>query len=159
MPGPKRLDIHQALGMMAGLARVGPRMHSPAQMLRLNRLWWLLFLIAQLALLIASLLPLPIEPPGLPHWDKWGHLLAYVGLAALGMLVCRTRRGRWLALGWLLLLGALIEGLQGLLPWRSMEAADLLANAAGVALGGLLALTPLRDGLVWVERSMQRVNE
>lgn len=124
-------------------------MHRP-------RLWWSLFALAQLALLLACLLPLPIESPGLPHWDKWGHLLAYGGLAALGILVCRTRRGRWLVLGWLLLLGVLIEGLQGLLPWRSMEAADLLANTAGVALGGAVALTPLREALLWVEVWLRR---
>ena len=118
--------------------------------------WWGLSALAQIALVIASTLPLPIEPPGVPHWDKWGHLLAYVGLTALGMLVCRTRRGRWLMLGWLLLLGALVEVAQGLLPWRSMEAADLLANAIGVALGGLVALTPLRDALVWLEGWLQR---
>jgi VanZ family protein len=124
--------------------------------LRHARGWWGLSALAQIALLTASLLPLPIEPPGVPHWDKWGHLLAYGGLAALGMLVCRTGRGRWWMLGWLLLLGALIEGLQGLLPWRSMEAADLLANAAGVALGGLVALTPLRERLVWLEGGQHR---
>ena len=115
-------------------------------------LWWSLFLIAQLSLVLVSMLPLPIEPPGVPHWDKWGHLSAHAGLAALAMLVLRTPGGRWLGLVWLLLLGALIEGMQGLLPWRSMEAADLLANAAGVALGSLAALTPLRDALVWIER-------
>lgn len=125
---------------------------TPTSTLRWPALWWTLFGLAQAALLAASVLPIPIEPPSVEHWDKWGHLMAYLGLAALAMLVCRSPRRRGLALAWLLLLGALIEGLQGLVPWRSMEAADLLANAAGVALGGLLAFTPLRDGLIWLER-------
>lgn len=119
--------------------------------LRWSRAWMWLFALAQLAVLTLSLLPLAIEPPAVQHWDKGAHMLAYALLSGFAIALFRSTRGRWQALLWLLLLGALIEGLQGLLPWRSMEAADLLANATGVTLGGLLALTPLRDGLVWVE--------
>jgi VanZ family protein len=61
-------------------------------------------------------------------------------------------RGRRLAalvlLGW----GLLIEGLQGLLPWRSIEVADVAANTLGVALGALSAFTPWRGVLVRLER-------
>ena len=33
--------------------------------------------------------------------------------------------------------GALIEGVQAFIPWRSAEGLDLLANAVGAALGVL----------------------
>lgn len=121
------------------------------QPLRWPRLWLSAFALAQGILLTLSLLPLPSIRPPVEHWDKWGHVLAHLLLATLAMLVLRTPRGRWLGLGWLVLLGALIEALQGLLPWRSMEAADLLANVTGTALGGLLALTRQRDALLWLE--------
>lgn len=119
--------------------------------LRWPRLWRTGFVLAQGILLLLSLLPLPSVQPPVEHWDKWGHVLAHLALAAIAVLVFRTPRGRWLALGWLVLFGVLIEALQGLLPWRSMEAADLLANLAGTALGGLLALTRQRDALLWLE--------
>ena len=92
---------------------------------------------AGLALVIVlSLAPLPgaTAPPGS---DKLGHVLAWLMLAGWWGLL-RPSRPWFTALG-LLALGALLEALQALLPWRQFEPADLLANLAGVLAGTLLA--------------------
>ena len=47
--------------------------------------------------------------------------------------------------------GAEFEGLQGLVPWRSADAADALANTLGAAAGAALAATRARDWLLALE--------
>lgn len=81
------------------------------------------------------------QPPAAADtgWDKLNHVLAFAGPCFAG-LAARAGRG-WrsaltIALG-LLLWGGLLEALQGLLPPRSAEWLDLLADAVGVAAGAL----------------------
>lgn len=80
--------------------------------------------------LVASLLP---ATAGAPSGTVW-HLLGYAVLAALWSRWQRTGRAALLAWGY----GALIEGLQWLVPYRAAEAVDLAINAAGVAAGLIL---------------------
>lgn len=94
-----------------------------------------------------TLLMLLPQPPAAADtgWDKLNHVLAFAGPCFAG-LSARAGRG-WrsagtLALG-LLLWGASLEGLQGLLPPRSAEWLDLLADAVGIA-GGALAYASAR---------------
>ena len=107
-----------------------------------RRLWWIGWFSGLLGLLVVSLLPIPGPPPAVPNWDKLLHTLAYTLLMGWVVPLCTTARHRVPAalalLGW----GLLIEALQGLLPWRSIELADAVANALGVGLGSLLAMTP-----------------
>lgn len=94
-----------------------------------NRLWPAATLVWMAGILIASLLPGAAPAPSGTAW----HLVGYGVLGALG--------GQWQAawVVWLLATGygAVIEGLQWLLPYRLAEVADLLMNALG-ALAGLL---------------------
>jgi VanZ family protein len=97
-----------------------------------------------------SLRPSGAEMPAIPFADKLIHGTGYGLLAVLA--VCLFERGkRWRALLWLLCLGGLIELAQGLLPTgRMMEAADLLANAIGIALGA--AVFWRWNGVRWFEQ-------
>lgn len=91
-----------------------------------------------LALLVATaLFVAPFQVPGaspeeggtLVPLDKIGHVVV---LAALGLhagKVWPDRRGSAYAL--LVLFAALIEGVQAFLPWRSTDAWDAVAGAAG----------------------------
>lgn len=78
-------------------------------------------------ILIGSLIPAGGNGPNGVGW----HLLGYAILSAL--------LGRWLALWPAALLawgyGAAVEAMQWVLRTRSAEAADLVANASGVAVG------------------------
>jgi VanZ family protein len=70
--------------------------------------------------------------PALPN-DKLLHFLAFGGLALLAGRIAETRieLAAWL-IG-LLLIGAIIEGLQILIPGRNFCWRDIAANAAGIA--------------------------
>lgn len=78
-----------------------------------------------------------------PYEDKVKHAAAFVALTALGW---RAGYRDVLRLGGgLLALGAAIEIAQAFTSWRSGEWADLLADAAGIALGLWLAPRVLRQ--------------
>lgn len=73
-------------------------------------------------------------------WDKANHGLAFALLALNAMAAFRGRRRRTAACAAALLAyGALIEAVQQHLPGRSAEAADLVADAVGIAAGLWLA--------------------
>ena len=121
--------------------------------LRFGRLWRGLLLLAVLLLVVLCVLPEPPDPLGVSHADKLYHLLGYALLAASTVQVY-AGRALLLRLAALLLLGVLLEGVQALLPWRSADPLDALANAAGVLAGGALALTPAARLLGLLERRL-----
>ena len=88
-----------------------------------------------------TLLMLLPQPPAAADtgWDKLNHVLAFAGPCFAG-LAARAGAGWRSACGiplGLLLWGAALEGLQVLLPPRSADALDLLADAVGLLLGAL----------------------
>lgn len=104
----------------------------------LRRLWRTL-LAAMLA--VVTWLALEPAPPEVADlgWDKLNHLCAF---AALAWVAAAAFAPRWrtVAAG-LLAYGVVIELLQAMTPTRSAEAADVLADALGLALGlGLFML-------------------
>ncbi len=117
------------------------------------RLWLALWGLALLATLVVCLLPLPAVAMPLPQADKLEHLLAYALLSAYAVMLFEGCVARRVALAGLVLFGLGIEGLQSLLPWRSAEWPDVLANALGVSLGALVA-TPLSDLLAALDRRL-----
>ncbi len=92
-----------------------------------------------LALLLVTWLALTSSSPAMPgQSDKLGHLLAFLALAFLTDFAFPQRgfdAGKFLPL---LGYGLGLELLQSTLPHRFGSAADLLADAAGLALYALL---------------------
>ncbi|MFP5419716.1 MAG: VanZ family protein [Gammaproteobacteria bacterium] len=86
-------------------------------------------------------LVLSLMPPTLGNdetqLDKLVHLLGYAVLMYWWTQLVIYQRGK-LAVA-LVLLGVVIEGLQGLTPNRQPDLLDALANTAGVLLGWILA--------------------
>lgn len=83
---------------------------------------------------------MPKPPPSLDTgWDKLNHVLAFAGPALAGLLARRRpgRRSAALLLALLLLWGGVLELAQSLLPPRTGDPADLVADAVGLALGAL----------------------
>lgn len=85
------------------------------------------------------LIELPPKQGGWPYWDKVQHLLVFMLLASLAFLA--YRKARWLSAVLLVLYGAIIEWLQGLLTITRMPSVgDWLADVAGVMLTLILCL-------------------
>jgi VanZ family protein len=103
--------------------------------------WRSLFWLALAAITVLALIPWGEEIPRPFRWsDKLNHFAAFVVLANL--MLEAYRPGAWRTVAFLTLYGALIEGIQSFLPWRSAEwgdlGVDLLAASVGVLLWTLL---------------------
>ncbi|XZG68843.1 VanZ family protein [Chitinibacteraceae bacterium HSL-7] len=101
-----------------------------------------------LGIWIGSLMPLS-QPPA-PGGDKLHHFVAYGVLAAL-LALARLRQLPTLAhgFGFAVTMGIAVECAQGLFTrYRQFDTFDMMANAAGAALGiGLIALLRQRQRL------------
>jgi VanZ family protein len=99
---------------------------------------------------VLSLIPLDVDLH--TGGDKVAHFVAYGSMAFWFAMLFRGRgrqAGIAIAFG---AMGVAIEFLQGLTDYRTFEVADMVANAAGAALGWGLAQTPLSGALDWAER-------
>lgn len=105
----------------------------------------LAFVVGLMLLLVLTLTP-GNDMPDIGGFDKVYHALAFLLLAATGYVAFPTRRGLWSLLFGLGLLGAAIEVAQLLVPGRSCDIDDWLADSAGILLGlglGRLLQRPL----------------
>ena len=109
-----------------------------SKVLSMHRAWALCFWALLLAVTVLMLVPRP--PPRIDTgWDKANHLLAFAA-PMFAALVAWTRsnstraQAGWLAAG-LWAWGGVIELLQGLMPPRSADWRDWLADGLGVLLG------------------------
>ena len=111
-------------------------------------LWACLWILALAAVVVASLLP----GSDLPQWqvsDKTEHFLAYGLLSAGAVQLFSRRRSLVVVCVLLILLGVLLEFLQGAMGLgRTQDMRDALANGLGVLLGLATIFTPLRDALL-----------
>ncbi len=115
--------------------------------------WLVGGLILMLLVLLLMLAPIGELPLDVLLDDKDAHLLVFSLLTLWFGGVFRPRFMPLVATG-LLVFGGLIEGLQGMLPYRSAEFADLLFDAGGIALGWVLASVGLRHWTEWVEATL-----
>jgi VanZ family protein len=102
-----------------------------------------LWLLAMAGTIVGELLPgnsAPMRWVAATHInDKTLHFTAYALLAFIPVFGFQLRRGIPLALS-MILLGVALEFAQRLVPSRSFEIADMVANALGVLAGIGLAL-------------------
>ncbi|SDF01049.1 VanZ family protein [Halorientalis regularis] len=97
----------------------------------------------------------PTGPLGLVGVDKWLHAVGYATLTLLVAYALRATTGRRIALAVALAVayGGGIEVVQTLAPFRVFSLADMLANAVGAGLAGLV---------LWVEtrrRASERLRD
>jgi VanZ family protein len=117
---------------------------------RAKRLLFWLWCAGWLAVLVVSLRPLEHLPFGVS--DKLAHFATYAAMSAGVAGFCHDARAvlRWAALA--VLIGGAVELAQQLVPMRTTELGDLLANTAGAGVGAVVALL----WLAFVVRPLQR---
>ncbi len=100
------------------------------------KLWWAIAILMIVSIVILSLVrlpPLPVEAPR--HFDKWEHLSAYLLMSGyLGQLIPRFSTHAKAAMA-LIAMGGILEYLQSLTGYRSLDIADFCANSLGVLIG------------------------
>lgn len=101
--------------------------------------------------LAAALLPAPRGIGSVVLGDKLLHAAAFAFLMLWYAQLYAGRRDRLRCAVSLIGFGCLIELLQGLLPYRSADGWDLVADVAGVAIGFVLARTRLGQLLSGLE--------
>jgi VanZ family protein len=117
----------------------------------MTRLWWVLGVVIVGLALYVCLAPTPDIPGSFELNDKFSHAAGHALLTIYFTgLVARSRW--WKVVVFLTLFGIAVEVAQHFMKaGREAEARDLLANAAGVALGLLLAHFGLCRWPRWVE--------
>jgi len=112
-------------------------------------MWFLLGAGMVAAVLVLSLLPIDVDLG--EGSDKVEHFVAYASLTFwFGMLY--VRRGQQLGfVAGFIVLGVIIEFLQGMTDYRDFEVADMVADAVGAFIGLAILQTPLRHALRWAE--------
>lgn len=119
-------------------------------MLKRPALWLAIAWSLVAAVVYLSLAPMPVEIQA-PGGDKYAHVAAYAALMLWFMQIYDGARARMvIALG-LAALGVGLEFAQYYTGYRSFEYADMVANAAGVALGWLIAPPRMPNMLLRVE--------
>jgi len=104
----------------------------------------------------AMVLPAPQVELDISYADKWVHVLTFCvlgGWAAQLYPPSMALAKQGLAL---FLFGLATEAIQMAIPWRSGDAADLLADATGLVAGLSVAFTPFGRALLWLERWLLR---
>ncbi|HVY22391.1 MAG TPA: VanZ family protein [Steroidobacteraceae bacterium] len=121
--------------------------------------WWLLGgWLAVIAAMVVCLVPGKyVETPGLN--DKVEHATGFVLLTLWFCSIYRPRR-YWMIALYFLLFGVFIEVMQGAMPFgRDSDIHDVYADAAGIVIGVVLALTPLSRWPQWIEAVLSKKNE
>lgn len=122
--------------------------------LRFMKLWLGIGWTLIIAVIVASLMPpTPINEVlfNLPHGDKVGHFMAYLILMGWFAQIYHDPRHRFRYMIGFLLLGVILEILQGLSGLREADWKDIVANSLGVLLAWQLAKTHLAYLLISIE--------
>lgn len=122
--------------------------------LRLKRLWLSVGWTLVALVIVLSLVPVPSESPIEKVNDKLLHVAAYMGLMLWFCAVYQAGLYRRRIAAMLVLMGVLLELVQGATGHRNLQVLDMTANGLGVILGWLAARTRLSDALVFVESSL-----
>jgi VanZ family protein len=124
---------------------------SKERVLRLSSLWKTTAYLIILAIIVLSLIPNPDEVTPFQVSDKILHALAYA-VAMFWFGLCFRRERLYKISLILLILGIVIEIIQGQTGYREMSLFDIFANVAGIVIGLLLSFSRLSLTLQYIEK-------
>jgi len=117
-----------------------------------GRLWLGLGALLVALVMVGSLISVPAPVGRVMAHDKLVHLIAYATLMAWFSQLFRHDLTRLLLGLGFIVLGILMELLQGMVPSRRFEFVDMVANSSGVLLAWALSYTRLGELLPAFER-------
>ncbi|MCU7939545.1 MAG: VanZ family protein [gamma proteobacterium symbiont of Bathyaustriella thionipta] len=120
-------------------------------------LWLMLGVLYIGFIFMGSLLRVPEMTISLTHTDKVVHFLMYFILVGWFVQLYQTSSSRILILISAILLGMLIEFLQGMTPYRSFDFADEIANSIGAFSAFILAKTTFDSILVTFDQWLYKL--
>lgn len=106
-------------------------------------LWAFIGLSMVLAILVLSLIDIPLPVAKLLWSDKLMHGVAYAGLMGWFAQIFRHDLTRLILVVGFIALGISIEYLQALTPTRQFDTLDMIANTSGIVLAWALSYTAL----------------
>jgi len=119
---------------------------------------WIILGIIYIALILAgSLLRMPDINIYVSHTDKLVHFLMYFALVGWFIQLYHHSGSRVLILLGAILLGLLIEFLQGMTSYRSFDFVDVIANSSGAIGAFLLAGTSFDSILRQIDVRLYRI--
>ena len=119
--------------------------------LRHGRFWLAIAWFGVAFLIYLSLAQLDVVV-NVANGDKYGHVAAYAVLTYWFMQLYEDTRSRLFIVSGLFALGVVLEILQFVTGYRSMDAVDAAADALGIALGWLAAPPRTANVLERIER-------
>ncbi len=135
---------------------IDPPGKVPAEaVLRHKNIWQSIAYIIILAIIVLSLMPNPDRLTPFSASDKLMHTLAYA-VAMLWFGLCFNRNKLFIIGGGLVLLGIVLEFIQGQTGYRTMSLNDIIANCVGVFAGLLISFSPLSRSLQYIEQRLLR---
>ena len=123
----------------------------------LRSLWLKIGYFLVICVIILTLIPDPYYTLGIDDLfenlsDKAQHLFAYVMLMGWFIQIYHSRKSHLVLATSFILMGVVLEFLQGLGQTRMFEVADMVANSIGVLLTWLVANTRCSNILLYFER-------
>jgi VanZ family protein len=101
--------------------------------------------------ILLSLIPSPPTPIVFEGVDKLIHLSIYmVMMLWFGLIYMPGKRYRNLGIGFIMM-GIILELIQGIIGYRYLDVFDMTANTLGVLFGWLLVRTPISSALLHLE--------
>lgn len=104
------------------------------------------------ATIVVCLVPMPKSPIPIEGSDKLEHALGWFAITIWYAQLAAVPRALLARACGFLALGAALELAQSLTTWRSADPWDLVANAAGVAAGLVIGMTPAAGILARLDR-------
>jgi len=123
--------------------------------LKYVNLWLILGWGMVLLVVAVSLIPSPADLVPFKTSDKLAHFMVYfVVMSWFGFIYLQGKK--YLILGVVfILMGILLEVLQGMTTYRTMEYRDIMVNSLGVLAGWLLSRTRLSSFLIFFEQRIR----
>jgi len=127
----------------------------PGTRLEVRRLWLIVGWALVLIIIFLSVTPTPVQIP-MKMGDKLEHVLAYAVLMFwFANFYERSVQRTKLAFGFIVM-GIALEFIQKWTGYRTFEIADMVAGAAGVASGWIVAPPRMPNCLVRIERLLHK---